>query len=145
MEPETNKPVPWYYFPQWEHNPNTMNVDALSIEEKRRLMKEGKCFQCKKLGHLAKDCLIKDNWDDRKRMIQRRNGKERSYISSSEISTRICRMKKKKNLWNRLKKQVFEAENWINISLSHTWYPLCNSSNNFSKYTMRFTFYCSQG
>ena len=64
---KTNKLIPWYYFPWWEHDPNAMNVDVLSMEERRRLMKEGKCFQCKKSRHLAKDCPNKEDWDDKKR------------------------------------------------------------------------------
>jgi Zinc knuckle len=28
----------------------------MSIEERTRLMKEGKCFRCKLFGHLSRDC-----------------------------------------------------------------------------------------
>ena len=37
-------------------------------------------------------------------------------------------MTKKKNSWNKPKKWVFEKENWINVSLSHPQYLLCNIS-----------------
>ena len=37
------------------------------MEERERSMKEGKCFQCKKSGHLARDCPNKDNQDNRKK------------------------------------------------------------------------------
>jgi Zinc knuckle len=38
-----------------------MDVDAVRVlspeqEKKRKLRKEGKCFLCKKQGHLAQDC-----------------------------------------------------------------------------------------
>ena len=45
-----------YFFPQQERNLNAMDVDALSLEERGKLMKEGKCFHCRKTRHLAKDC-----------------------------------------------------------------------------------------
>jgi Zinc knuckle len=37
-------------------DPNAMDIDRMSIEERTRLMKEGKCFRCKLLGHLSRDC-----------------------------------------------------------------------------------------
>ena len=37
-----------------------MDVDAMSIEERNKLMKKGACFRCKKPGHLSKDCLTKN-------------------------------------------------------------------------------------
>jgi hypothetical protein len=37
-------------------DPNMMDVDTLTMEERGSLMRQGKCFQCKKTGHLAKDC-----------------------------------------------------------------------------------------
>ena len=35
-----------------------MDIDQLSIEEQNRLMKEGRCFKCKKTGHMSKDCTL---------------------------------------------------------------------------------------
>jgi Zinc knuckle len=37
-------------------DPNVMHVDALTMEERGMLLRQGKCFRCKKMGHMAKDC-----------------------------------------------------------------------------------------
>jgi Zinc knuckle len=37
-------------------NPNAMDVDALTMEERGMLLRQGKCSRCKKTGHMAKDC-----------------------------------------------------------------------------------------
>src|SRR5271170_7615690 len=42
-------------FPLWIEKNHT-NPDELSNEERTRLMKEGRCFRCKKHGHRAHDC-----------------------------------------------------------------------------------------
>jgi hypothetical protein len=35
---------------------NAMDVDALAAKEKERLAKEGRCFKCKKQGHISRKC-----------------------------------------------------------------------------------------
>jgi Zinc knuckle len=37
-------------------DPNAMDVDALIMEKRATLLRQGKCFQCKKTEHMAKDC-----------------------------------------------------------------------------------------
>jgi hypothetical protein len=37
-------------------DPNAMDVDALTMEERGILLRQGKCFCCKKMRHMAKDC-----------------------------------------------------------------------------------------
>ena len=69
---------PHYFFPQWGCNPNAMDIDAFSLEERGKLMKEGKCFHCRKTGHLAKDCPDKGDqkkkeWESKKLYTHIRN------------------------------------------------------------------------
>jgi Retrotransposon gag protein/Zinc knuckle len=44
-----------FSFPE-QKDPNAMDIDRMSIEERTCLMKEGKCFRCKLFGHLSRDC-----------------------------------------------------------------------------------------
>jgi hypothetical protein len=44
-----------FSFPE-KKDPNAMDIDRMSIEERTCLMKEGKCFRCKLFGHLSRDC-----------------------------------------------------------------------------------------
>lgn len=42
------------------HDLNAMDIDALTIDERMALMKKGVCFNCKAVGHMAKDCPKKE-------------------------------------------------------------------------------------
>jgi len=45
-----------FYFDQSQKDPNAMDVDYMSTEERNDLMRRGACFICKTIGHLSKDC-----------------------------------------------------------------------------------------
>ena len=45
-----------WYRPAEKKDPNAMDVDALTFKERQTLMKQGKCFKCRKTGHRAADC-----------------------------------------------------------------------------------------
>jgi Zinc knuckle len=50
-----------YYFPQKERDPNAMDVNRLTVDEHNKLMKEGRCFKCRNMGHRANKCPGDDN------------------------------------------------------------------------------------
>src|SRR5271168_2935914 len=37
-------------------DPNAMDVDSMSVDEQSNLLRQGACFNCKRRGHMAKDC-----------------------------------------------------------------------------------------
>jgi len=45
-----------FYFDQSQKDPNAMDIDYMSTEERNALMKKGACFICKMIGHLSRDC-----------------------------------------------------------------------------------------
>jgi Zinc knuckle len=54
-----------YYFPRQECDLNAMDVNRLTVEERDKLLKKGKCFRCRKTGHRADECP-KKNYDKKK-------------------------------------------------------------------------------
>jgi Domain of unknown function (DUF4939)/Zinc knuckle len=67
-----------YYFPRQEHDLNAMDVDRLTIEERDKLLKEGKCFRCRKTGHQANECPENDDEKKKGKEIPKKkiNGRE---------------------------------------------------------------------
>jgi Domain of unknown function (DUF4939)/Zinc knuckle len=59
-----------FYFPQRERDPNAMDINRLTIEERDKLLKEGKCFRCQRTGHRANECP--KNEDEKKKCRKRR-------------------------------------------------------------------------
>jgi hypothetical protein len=50
-----------YYFPQQEHDPNAMDIDRLTVDKWNKLLKEGRCFKCRNMGHRANDFPEEDD------------------------------------------------------------------------------------
>jgi hypothetical protein len=52
---KSNGNVHWWRTNE-KKDPNAMDVDTLTMEERGMLLRQGKCFCCRKTGHMAKDC-----------------------------------------------------------------------------------------
>ena len=37
-------------------DPNAMDVNAMTVDKRTKLMRKGACFKCKEVGHLSQDC-----------------------------------------------------------------------------------------
>ena len=132
---QKGKPANWRFFiPQKERDPNAMDVDAMTIDKQTHLMKEGRCFKCKKTGHWANDCP-----DDETR---RRKWMENNFTPTSEVYSRKWLKKRRKCSWRWQKKWVFEKESCLDVNLSFTWYLLCNCSNNRPQYNFYSPSHC---
>jgi hypothetical protein len=80
---EDKAPQKKYYFPQWERDLNAMDIDRLTVEERDKLLKEGKCFKCRKTGHRANECPDKNN--------DKKKGKEvpKKKMNGRELHTHV--------------------------------------------------------
>jgi hypothetical protein len=48
-------------------DPDAMDVDALTMEERGMLLRQGKCLCCKKARHMAKDCPLEQGESSKKK------------------------------------------------------------------------------
>ena len=48
---QQNRPA----YSQKAQDPDTMDIDRLTIEERNEYMKKGKCFKCGQIGHMSRD------------------------------------------------------------------------------------------
>jgi Ty3 transposon capsid-like protein len=87
-----------FSFPE-KKDPNAMDIDRMSIKERTRLMKEGKCFRCKLFGHLSRDCPNKGQNTTATTTTPKWTGKS----AASHIRTLIASM-------NEEEKKVLEEE-----------------------------------
>jgi Zinc knuckle len=66
-----------FYFSRKEQDPNAMDVNRLTVDEWNKLMKEGRCFKCRNMGHWANECPEDDDKKKGKEVPKKKmNGRE---------------------------------------------------------------------
>lgn len=74
-KPNDKGPRRFYFEPT--RDPNAMDVDSMTTEERTALMKKGACFTCRTIGHLSRDCpQKKKNTSPPNYIPQKMKGKE---------------------------------------------------------------------
>jgi hypothetical protein len=88
------------FFLRKERDPNTMDIDCMSIDKQKKLMQDEKCFRCKKPGHILKEFPLKN--EPQKKM----NGMEMHKHVESLMAS--LGEEEKENFW----KESEDADFW---------------------------------
>ena len=84
-------------------DPNAMDVDKMTVEERKRHMEENRCFNCHKIGHRAKDCRQKKQGTSRQeeesktnteRNLVKYDGKKTANTARALIRNLVAEMEK---------------------------------------------------
>jgi Retrotransposon gag protein len=95
--------VPRYTNNRETRDPNAMDVDKLTVEEREKHMKENRCFNCHKIGHRAKDCRSKKQGTSRQeegskpndeRAVVKYDGKKTANTTRALIRNLVADMEK---------------------------------------------------
>ena len=116
-----------------QKDPNAMDVDAMSIEERNELMKKGACFRYKKTGHLSKDCPTRNKTTGTTQEVQKRMTPKEMYKHIQSLTAQLNN-KEKQNFSKKLKRRVFKKENQIDAGLSYSRYLICNCRWHLQQY-----------
>jgi hypothetical protein len=65
---ESNGNARWWRMSE-RKEPDVMDVDTLTIEERGMLLRQGKCFRCRKTGHMAKDCPLEQGESSKQKKV----------------------------------------------------------------------------
>ena len=89
-------------------DPNVMDVNTMTVDEKTELMRRGTCFKCKEVGHLSQDCKKTPT----KFVPQKKQGYKDTHIQIKAIINALDKedqakfMKKHRKRVSNLKTQI---------------------------------------
>src|ERR1700678_3309873 len=104
-----------------------MDIDLLSVDEQAKLMKDGKCFICRKTGHMAKDHKKNDfsqnQWREETPKYKRVEAPKKKWEGNklyAHVRSMIAELNTEENekFWEGAEDSGFKEENWINVGLS---------------------------
>jgi Zinc knuckle len=74
-----------------------MDVDRLTVEERDKLLKEGKCFRCRKTGHWANECPEDDDKKKGKEVPKKKmNGVRLRNVKTKHLTVSTLSVRAKK-------------------------------------------------
>jgi Zinc knuckle len=114
---KSNRNARWWRTNQ-RRDPNAMDVDALTVEERAMLLRQGKCFRCKKTGHMAKYCPSKLGESSEQKEVD----PARFVYTTIKALTKEQRESFTKMVMEDKDGRIFEMENWFDVGLSFLIY-----------------------
>src|SRR5271163_485676 len=89
-------------------NQTHTNLDNLSNKERTRLMKEGRCFKCKKQGHRVRDCPLEDE--------QKESDNKSTLIQTQMMLSKLDKTEKEKLRKNLKKEGLIVSKKTVEIN-----------------------------
>jgi hypothetical protein len=113
-----------------------MDVNRLMVDERNKLMKEGRCFKCRNMGHRANECPEDDDNKKKGKEVpkKRMNGKE-LYAHIRALFKEITEEDRGEFL-KGAKEAGFKEENCLDVSISLSQCLFCNNSQYLSKFNL---------
>jgi hypothetical protein len=114
---KSNGNVRWWRMNE-EKDPNAMDVDALTIKKRGTLLRQEKCFHCRKTGHMAKDCPPEQGESSKQKKVDL----ARFAYTTIKALTKEQRESFTKMVMEDKTERIFEAENRFDVSFSFLIY-----------------------
>jgi hypothetical protein len=109
---KSNGNVRWWRTNE-KRDPNAMDVDALTMEERGMLLRQGKCFRCKKTGHMVKDCPPEQG-----ESLKKKADLARFAYTIIKVLTKEQRESLRRCKWRIKMGRIFEMENRFDVGFS---------------------------
>ena len=77
-----------WYRPAEKRDPSMMDVNVMTFEERQTLMKQGKCFKCKKTGHRAANCPEEEDKKGKKKEEPQKVDPVRNAFATIRVLTK---------------------------------------------------------
>jgi Zinc knuckle len=114
---KSNGNVRWWRMNE-EKDPNAMDVDALTIKKRGMLLRQEKCFHCRKTGHMAKDCPPEQGESSKQKKVDL----ARFAYTTIKALTKEQRESFTKMVMEDKTERIFEVENRFDVGFSFLIY-----------------------
>jgi Zinc knuckle len=105
-----------------------MDVNRLMVDEHNKLLKEGRCFRCRNMGHRANECPKDHNNKKKAKEVPKKKMNGRELYAQVWTLFKGMTEEDRDEFLKDAKEQVFKKENCLNVSISLSQCLLCNNS-----------------
>ena len=122
----TNEPKKRWNFTK--KDPNAMDIDSMTTEQRAEAMKKGLCFGLER-GGISIEIVQKRRGKKRRKRRKRKRRRSGPRKSSNSMSGHYTPQWTRMN--RRNSRRILLEGTWIDASVSHTSHSLCNSGRHF--------------
>jgi Zinc knuckle len=106
------------------------------IDERNKLLKEGRCFRCRNMGHQANKCPEDDNNNKKAKEVPRKKMNRRELHAHIQALFKEMTEEDRDEFLKGAEEVGFKKKNCLDVSISLSQCILCNHSQHFSEFNL---------